>query len=160
MCLWREWGLHEGADPLLRYGQLAVGMHPTGIHSCFDCDSYSPHEKELQLYLQTRMHSSRMRTACLHIVAGEGRCCDLWPGGREVLRPVAGGGRCCDMCPGGEGGRCCDLCRGREVLSPGPGGEGGVVTCAWGGGGCCDLCPGGREGGVVTCAQGGGKGVL
>ena len=25
----------EGADPLTTYGQTAVGMYPTGMHSCF-----------------------------------------------------------------------------------------------------------------------------
>ena len=76
-------------------------------------------------FIQTRMHSSRMRTARLRIVPGggremlssgprvEGRCCHLVPGGGR------GGGSCCHLVPG----------EGREVLSPGPGGggEGGVV---------------------------------
>ena len=78
-----------------------------------------------------------MRTARLRIVSGGG----------EVLS--GGGARYCDLVPGG-----------REVLWPGPGGEGGVVTWSvregdvvrggrWGvvpgRGRCCDLVPGGRR---------------
>ena len=81
-----------------------------------------------------------MRIARLRIVPGGGRCCNLVPGGREVLwpGPRGGGGRCCDLVLGG----------GEDVLWPGPGGggEGGVVSWSQE-----------REGGVVTWSRGGGE---
>ena len=119
--------------------------------------------KIFYIELETRMHSSRMRTACLCVVSeGMGREV-LWPGpaggGESVMTwsQGGGGGRCCDLVPRGGGvvtwfrggGRCCDLVPGgREVLWPGPSwggvvtwsrGEGGVVTWSRRGGGRC--CP-------------------
>ena len=74
------------------------------------------------------MHSSRMRTARLHIVPGGGRCCDLERGG--VLWPGQGGGVVTwtggVLWPGQGGGRCCDLARGGRPLvlpTPSPGVE-------------------------------------
>ena len=81
------------------------------------------------------MHSSRMRTACLHVVqGGEGRHSDLVRGGRgggrhsELFRGGGGGGRHSDLVWGGMGGgRHYELVRGEgiDILNWSGGGEKG-----------------------------------
>ena len=110
------------------------------LYQCFPQFCKFRYDLMINFYLKTRMHSSRMRTARLRIVPGGvvswsrgegGKCCDLVPGGRDVLSAGP---------------------RGREgvVSWSRGGGEGGVVSWSRGEGRCCQLVPGGREGGVVT----------
>ena len=111
-----------------------------------------------QIYGGTRMRSSRMRNARLHIVPvcmcvwGGGGMEVFWPGprGGGVLWSGLGGGREGGLVTWSQGGGVVTW-SGGEVLWPGPRGGGrccdlvlgGIVTWFWGGR-CCDLVPGGR----------------
>ena len=60
------------------------------------------------------MHSSRMRTACLHIVPGEGGVVTWSRGGGGVLCPGPGGGG--GVVTWSQGGGVVSWSGGREVL--------------------------------------------
>ena len=107
-------------------------------------------EKIIMCRMNTRMHSSMMRTSRLRIVQGGGGCCDHVPGGGRgtgvVTMSQVGGGRGAGVVTmsqvgWGEVDGCCDHVPGWGV---------GVVTMSWGDvGGCFDHVPGGGRGRVL-----------